>query len=390
VGDKVRKCVLLLWLLLGAVPPSCPAEPDAIWKKLAPYFNSPAQYSNQFGPFKSPLQFDGGDAVRNASEWPRRRQEILRYWHQVLGPWPPLLERPQITVLEKTRRESFIQQRIRLEIAPKQTVEAYLLVPDAKGPFPAVLVPFYEPETSIGLKKPLLDFGYQLTKRGFVTLSIGSPGGDARMPETGKARCQPLSFLAYVAANCCNALASLREVDAQRIGIVGHSYGSKWAMFGSCFYEKFACAVWCDGGIVFDESRPNVNYWEPWYLGLDAERKRTPGVPTKENPRTGAYEQLIDSGHDLHELHALMAPRPFLVSGGSEDPPARWQALNHAVAVNQLLGYTNRVGMTNRKDHTPTPESNELLYLFFEYFLKLHPAESRSESTSSGKVGISK
>src|SRR2546425_3888270 len=94
VGDKVRKCVLLLLLLLEYVPPSWPAEADAIWKKLAPYFNSPAQYSNQFGSYKSPLQFDGGDAVRNASEWPRRRQEILRYWHHVLGPWPPLLEHP--------------------------------------------------------------------------------------------------------------------------------------------------------------------------------------------------------------------------------------------------------------------------------------------------------
>ena len=41
-----------------------------------------------------------------------------------------------------------------------------------------------------------------------------------------------------------------------------------------------------------------------------------------------------------------MAPRPFLVSGGSEDPPARWKALNHAVAVNKLLGHENRVAMT--------------------------------------------
>jgi hypothetical protein len=73
---------------------------------------------------------------------------------------------------------------------------------------------------------------------------------------------------------------------------------------------------------------------------------------------------------DLHELHALMAPRPFLVSGGSEDPPERWKALNHTVVVNKLLGYENRVGMTNRKTHDPTEESNEVLYTFFEHFLK--------------------
>jgi hypothetical protein len=79
---------------------------------------------------------------------------------------------------------------------------------------------------------------------------------------------------------------------------------------------------------------------------------------------------LVEGGHDLHELHALIAPRPFLVSGGSEDGPARWEALNHSVDVNRLLGYSDRVGMTNRPDHTPTAQSNEQIYAFFEHFLK--------------------
>jgi hypothetical protein len=78
----------------------------------------------------------------------------------------------------------------------------------------------------------------------------------------------------------------------------------------------------------------------------------------------------MEQGHDLHELHALMAPRPFLVSGGSEDFPARWVPLNHAIAVNRLLGFSDRVAMTNRPAHNPTVESNEQVYRFFEHFLK--------------------
>ncbi len=163
----------------------------------------------------------------------------------------------------------------------------------------------------------------------------------------------------------------LSEVDPGRVGVMGHSYGGKWAMFASCLYDKFACAVWSDPGIVFDESRPNVNYWEPWYLGWEPGRTRKRGVITAESPRTGAYKRLIESGHDLHELHALMAPRPFLVSGGSEDPPERWRALNHTVAVNKLLGYQDRVAMTNRPAHNPTEESNEQVYMFLEHVLKL-------------------
>jgi hypothetical protein len=121
---------------------------------------------------------------------------------------------------------------------------------------------------------------------------------------------------------------------------------------------------------VFDEKRPNVNYWDPWYLGAQSGPPRPPGLPDDSHPRTGAYRTLVEQGMDLTDLHALMAPRPFLVSGGSEDTPARWPALNHAIALNHLLGCENRVAMSNRPKHEPTVESNEQIYRFFEYFLQ--------------------
>lgn len=147
-------------------------------------------------------------------------------------------------------------------------------------------------------------------------------------------------------------------------------------MFASCLFDKFACAAWSDPGIVFDEQRPNVNYWEPWYLGYHPRPWRTRGMITKDNPARGLYVELRENGHDLHELHALMAPRPFLVSGGSEDPPERWLALNHSIDVNRVLGYEHRVGMTNRVDHSPDEESNDVIYRFFEHFLQ--PSEPPS------------
>ena len=48
----------------------------------------------------------------------------------------------------------------------------------------------------------------------------------------------------------------------------------------------------------------------------------------------------------------------------------RGQPLNHVVAVNKFLGVDNRVAMTNRKEHSPDAEANEILYLFFEWALK--------------------
>jgi hypothetical protein len=346
-------------------------ETSETWKKIAPYFAPPPQYAGQFGNYRSPLRFDDGTPVKTPADWQRRRQQILDYWHGVMGPWPPVIEKPRIEYIEKTRRENFTQHKVRVETARGQMTAGYLLVSDGDGPFPAVFVPFYEPETSTGQNdKKLRDFAYQLAKRGFVTLSVGSPGGDARKPDTAGAVLQPLSYLGYVAANGYQALASLPQVDPKRVGVVGHSYGGKWAMFGSCLYDKFAAAAWSDGGIVWDEARPNVNFWEPWYLGFDLGVARKPGVVTKDNPRTGAYKRLVEAGRDLHEVHALMAPRPFLVSGGSEDGPQRWVVLNHAIAVNKVLGHENRVAMTNREHHDPTVESNEAIYGFFEHFLK--------------------
>lgn len=352
-----------------------PAPAAERWKVLAPHFEPPAEYAGKLGDFRSPLLFEDGSPVRTRDDWPRRRQEILAHWHRVMGAWPPVIEKPQVEYLEAAQRDGFTQHKVRVEVAKGQMSAGYLLVPPGDGPFPAAFVPFYEPQTSTGQtgdpKKQLRDFAYQLTKRGFVTLSIGSPGGDARLPDTAGQLLQPLSYLAYVAANGYQALASLPYVDPKRVGVVGHSYGGKWAMFASCLYDKYAAAAWSDGGIVWDEKRSNVNYWEPWYLGLDPHAKRPRrGVIAPDNPRTGAYKTLVETNRDPHELHALMAPRPFLVSGGSEDPPERWMPLNHAVAVNKLLGHTHRVGMTNRPAHGPTEASNDVIYRFFEHVLK--------------------
>ncbi len=337
---------------------------------LAPFFVVPAKHDKMSDKYSLPKL--NGAAVTNGEQWAKKRLEILEFWNKTLGPWPPPLKEPRVEVKETKERDDLTQSVVRVEIARDQFVDGILLRPKGEGTFPAVLVPYYEPQTSVGESKETnRDFGYQLAKRGFITLSIGSPGGDSRKPTLGEATCQPLSFLAYVAANCHTALTQMDDVDTNRIGIVGHSYGSKWAMFASCLYDKFDCAVWCDGGIVFDESRPNINYWEPWYLGLQpGEEQRKPGVPSNENPRTGVYKTLMETGHDLHELHVLMAPRPFFVSGGSEDPVERWEALRPTVELNRALGYRFRVGMGNRKDHTPTTESNDQIYAFFEHFLR--------------------
>lgn len=351
----------------------------AVWEKLGASFSPPAEYKDKYGSYRSPLRFYDGRSVQTPGDWKERREEIRTRWHQLMGQWPPLSEDQEMKIVDSEYRDGLTQYRVRFFWAPGEATEGYLLVPRREGKGPAVITVYYEPETAIGMGKPdhpHRDFAYQLAKRGFVTLPLGTAAASKAQtfsiyyPDIDHATVAPLSMLACAAANAWYVLSKRPEVDPARIGIMGHSFGGKWAMFASCLFEKFACAVWSDPGIVFDESRRDINYWEPWYLGWHPRPWRKRGMITGQNPAKGLYPGLVAEGYDLQELHALMAPRPFLVSGGAEDTPERWTALNHTIKVNSLLGYKHRVGMTNRPMHAPTAASNEMAYLFFEYFLE--------------------
>ena len=387
--NMLRRLFVFCTLFFGLCEGPCTAQTrseggqpvpgkHAIWKKIAPFFSPAPEFENEFGDYRSPLNFYDGRAVKTKEDWKERRKEIEVRWHQLMGEWPALIKDQKLEVLDSSRREAFMQYRVSFYWTPDEKTEGYLLVPEGKAhrKMPAVITVYYEPETAIGIGAPNRDFAYQLAKRGFVTLSIGTKQATEEKiyslyyPGLDRATVQPLSMLAYAAANAWYVLANRPEVDSARIGIMGHSFGGKWSMFASCLFEKFACAVWSDPGIAFEASRENVNYWEPWYLGYHPRPWRKRGLITKENPAYGLYPKLIAEGYNLHELHALMTPRPFLVSGGEEDPARRWIPLNHTVAVNKLLGVKNRVAMTNRPEHAPDENSNALAYWFLEYFLK--------------------
>lgn len=265
------------------------------WEKLSAYFTPPL-YQEKFGTYRNPLLFYNGDTVKNADDWLKRRKEIKDKWLNLIGHWPAIITNQKLEIIKTTEREDFKQHLVRFYWTPLEQTYGYLLEPNKKGKHPAVITVFYEPETAIGWGgKANRDFAYQLTKRGFVTLSLGT-----------------------------------RQTTKDNY----------------------------------------INYWEPWYLGYYPPPWKKIWSNNGNNSSTSVYARLCKEGHDLHELHSLLAPRPFLVSGGYSDNVDRWIPLNHSVAVNRLLGYHHRVAMTNRPKHDPTPESNETIYKFFEWFLK--------------------
>ena len=87
------------------LPPLSAEELDAC-------FAPPAPFGSPDPTLRSPLVFDDGRPVRDAAEWAERRQEILAYWHGALGAWPPLLDAPEIEIVDTVACEGYQRHRV--------------------------------------------------------------------------------------------------------------------------------------------------------------------------------------------------------------------------------------------------------------------------------------
>lgn len=371
---RIAFCALVIASVFG-----CGSDHEVPPAEIAEWFTVPEGLTGEG--YRSPLVFENGDTVRTAEAWAARREEIRQKWTDELGEWPDILKDGNLTFNDTVQCDGYVRYGVVFEWLPDRMTEGYLLVPEVvKGEIPAVITVYYEPETAVGLSElPCRDFAVQIARKGMAALSIGTSETtrdkvySLYYPSLDSSAIQPLSVLAYAAANALEALAKVPFIDGDRIGIMGHSYGGKWAMMASCLYDRFACAVWGDPGIVLDESKGTyVNYWAPWYLGyFNPPWDAVPDLWAQDGYKyaRGAYKSLKDKGMDLHELHSLMAPRPFMVSGGYADGAERWEALWHTVEVNRLLGHKHRVGLSLRPSHEPDSASNEAVCTFLKWCL---------------------
>ena len=104
--------------LIGSALAACAAENADRWAEIAPFIRPPPEYAGKLGAYVSPLKFYDGRPVSSPKEWPARRAEILKYWHEQMGPWPELLPRPKLEIDETQRRGDVTQHHVNIEVAP--------------------------------------------------------------------------------------------------------------------------------------------------------------------------------------------------------------------------------------------------------------------------------
>lgn len=127
-----------------------------------------------------------------------------------------------------------------------------------------------------------------------------------------------------------------RDVDAQRVVVMGHSRGGKLAAWAAANDTRFAAAILnnsgCGGAALFrrkfGEHAHRLNRSFPYWMCAN-------------------FHQYNERDHEIpvdqHQLLALIAPRPLYVASGSEDlwadPKGEFLGLAHAEPIYNLYGH---------------------------------------------------
>lgn len=265
-----------------------------------------------------------GDAAAEVASWRAAWDELVGPIPDTCVPLDPLDEPLDLTPEELAGLgRGYTMTRVSYRGDHGERIPALLLVPDdLRGPVPAVLV-MHQSLAACGKKEPAgvcvdgawnLDFARDLAERGLVVLAPDSIGyGDRAVHswDTGLEYADAAPLLSrFPGATLMglriadvrrgvDLLASMPEVDPDRIGMVGHSNGGIEALFSAAWDPRIRCAV--------SNAGPNLLRRETLaWGGLEPGTARWAG---------GAYLPAmgfapVDSlAVELHQVSALVAPR---------------------------------------------------------------------------------
>ena len=289
-------------------------------------------------------------ATAPALPWEERRKAIRSTLATFLGEPASDPVPLEAETLEETDEGSHVQGRVRFRAGTGEWIPAYLLVPRASlvrnAPAPAVLCPHQT--TQEGKREPAGLAGNpeqatarHLVDRGFVTLTWDAicfgerhdPAtghyGDAIPFYTAHPRWSLLGKMIADLSRAIDYLIALDFVDRRRIGCAGHSHGGITTLFGLALEPRLAAGA---SNCGFDTFRIDGNVWRWSHATALMPRLgfyvSSPYI-TMDRYRAVPDSEVIQVPFDLHEVLALAAPRPLLLSTSDDDfvfPNAGWSA----------------------------------------------------------------
>lgn len=311
--------------------------------------------------------------VRGAADWMRRRGHILAAMEQVMGTRPPLEFEgpPQVEVLEEIRTGNGVRRKILYTVeSPTNRVPAYLFIPQSGGAKRPAMLCLHQttPEGKAemaGLRgRTNRQFGLEVAQRGYVTLVPDYPNfGDYRRDAyaAGYASATMQGIVNHRRA--LDLLASMPEVDARRIGVLGHSLGGHNALFLAVFDERVRVVVTSCGFNAFSKYYGgNLAGWS--HAGYMPRIRSVYGCDPRKMP------------FDFTEVLAAIAPRPVFINAPLHDDNFEVSGVKDCVQaatpVYRLLGAVEAlVAVYPDAEHDFPPEVRRQAYAWLDRQLGL-------------------
>lgn len=257
--------------------------------------------------------------VKTDADWQKRRQAILAGMQEAMGKFPSREKLPalDIEVLDETKGEGYLRRTLRFVTEPGDRLTADLYLPivqqSKETRRPAMLA--LHPTGPLGKRivagegpRANRAYGTELAQRGYVVLAPDYPSfGDAKGYDFAADRYSSGTMKGiWNHMRCVDFLEMLPEVDAKRIGVIGHSLGGHNAMFVAAFDERLKVIVTSCGWTPFHD------YYGGKIAGWTSDRYM-PSLREK-------YELNPDKvPFDFYEVVAALAPRAFFSNSPISD-----------------------------------------------------------------------
>lgn len=318
--------------------------------------------------------------AKTPADWEARRRHIAAALERGMGPFPNPARRVSLDVKvleEATLPDGLVRRKLSYQTDATDRVAAYLFLPGGsegapgalsqpRSKLPAILC--LQQTTSAGKSEPAglagdgsLHYALHLARRGYVTLAPDYPSfGDSKYdfhPQHGYVSGSMKAIWDNVRG--VDLLETLAEVDAARLGVIGHSLGGHNAMFTAVFEPRLKVIVSSCGFTTF--RKDDLPSWTgPRYM---------PRIATE------FANDAAKVPFDFPEIVAALAPRPFLACAAENDSDFDASGVRDVLAaarkVYELNDAAERlVGYYPKAEHSFPSDARQTAYEFLDKFLK--------------------
>lgn len=289
--------------------------------------------------------------VQTLYDWELKRDQILDSMQALFGNLPEVPDRPPFPanstalpafnpqVKDSLITDTYVRYDISFTVAAGEEVTAYLYLPlprDGQKKFPAMLA--LQPTGALGRKivdgqgpRPNRAYGKELAERGYIVIAPDYPSfGEQQDHDFANDRYESGVMKAiFNHIRSVDFLQARKDVDPERIGVIGHSLGGHSAMYVAAFDTRLKVIVSSCGWTL---RRYYNNYNEAMRkkfgsrLWGSAQERYTPLALTKYNLRLEAMP------FDFDELIAVLAPRPFFSNSPIHDANFNVEGVRKGIA----------------------------------------------------------